>query len=81
MVICTLPMVLIAAWLGSAQYAVYGHYLQTQGSAALHDQHLAATIMWAGCLLAFVVPALRRVWIAQRGGSQHAQSQHAAAPS
>jgi len=55
---CMLPMALIAAWLGTAPDPVYGHYLHTLGPAALGDQHAAATIMWAGCLPAFLVPAL-----------------------
>jgi cytochrome c oxidase assembly factor CtaG len=56
MVACMLPMALIAVWLGTAPVAVYRHYVATVGSAALHDQRVAATIMWAGSLPAFAVP-------------------------
>ncbi len=49
------------------------HYLGEQGaSAALHDQGVAATIMWAGGLPAFLVPALAAVAVGRpvrgRGG-------------
>lgn len=62
MVACMLPMLLIAVWLGRAGHPVYGHYLGTLGPAALHDQRLAATIMWAAALPAFAVPALVRAF-------------------
>jgi putative membrane protein len=55
---CMLPMVLIAVWLAGAHAPVYAHYLRTLGAGALPDQRAAATIMWAGGLLAFAVPAL-----------------------
>jgi cytochrome c oxidase assembly factor CtaG len=57
---CMIPMLLVGAWLGLAPHAVYPHYVAQLGSAALHDQRLAATIMWAGGLPAFAVPALLR---------------------
>jgi cytochrome c oxidase assembly factor CtaG len=53
-----LPMVAIAVWLGTAPDAVYSDYLQALGARALPDQHLAATIMWAGGLPAFLAPLL-----------------------
>jgi putative membrane protein len=55
---CMLPMALIAIWLATARDPVYGHYLGALGPSALHDQRLAATIMWAGGLPGFAVPAL-----------------------
>jgi cytochrome c oxidase assembly factor CtaG len=57
---CMVPMLLVGAWLGLAPHAVYPHYAGSPpaGPAALHDQRLAATIMWAGGLPAFAVPAL-----------------------
>jgi putative membrane protein len=55
---CMLPMVLIAVWLAGAHEPVYGHYLRTLGSAALSDQRAAATVMWAGGLIALAVPVL-----------------------
>lgn len=58
MVACMVPMLLIAVWLGTADNAVYAHYRDTLGPAALGDQRAAATIMWAGGLPAFFVPAL-----------------------
>ncbi len=68
-----LPMLLVAVWLGTAGHVVYAHYLGEQGaSAALHDQGVAATIMWAGGLPAFLVPALAAVAVGRpvrgRGG-------------
>jgi putative membrane protein len=62
MVGCMVPMALIAVWLATASAPVYGHYLDELGPAALHDQRLAATIMWAASLPAFGVPALIR-WL------------------
>jgi hypothetical protein len=53
-----LPMVLIALWLAVAPDAIYGHYLAAAGPQALHDQRLAATIMWSGSLPALAIPAL-----------------------
>jgi putative membrane protein len=55
---CMLPMVAIAVWLGTAPDAVYSHYLHGLGARAVADQHLAATIMWAGGLPAFLAPLL-----------------------
>lgn len=66
MVACTIPMVAVAIWLQSAPDPVYGHYLQALGPSALHDQRLAGTIMWAGGLAAFVVPAVACLRIPQR---------------
>jgi putative membrane protein len=63
---CMLPMVLIAVWLAGAREPVYTHYVRTLGSGALSDQRAAATIMWAGGLLAFAVPALAGVRVAAR---------------
>ncbi|HEY6526309.1 MAG TPA: cytochrome c oxidase assembly protein [Solirubrobacteraceae bacterium] len=59
---CMAPMLLVGAWLGLAPHAVYHHYVEVGASpaAALHDQRLAAVIMWAGGLPAFGVPALLR---------------------
>jgi putative membrane protein len=59
---CMAPMLLVGAWLGLAPHAVYQHYVELGASpaAALHDQRLAATIMWAGGLPAFAVPVLLR---------------------
>jgi cytochrome c oxidase assembly factor CtaG len=57
---CMVPMLVLGAWLGVAPHAVYHHYLAGLGPAALHDQRLAATIMWAGGLPAFALPALLR---------------------
>ena len=59
---CMVPMLLVGGWLGIEPHAVYHHYVAGLGPAALHDQRLAATIMWAGGLPAFAVPAwLRRM--------------------
>jgi cytochrome c oxidase assembly factor CtaG len=60
---CMVPMLLVGAWLGLEPHAVYHHYVglgPTRAAAALHDQRLAATIMWAGGLPAFAVPAMLR---------------------
>jgi putative membrane protein len=59
---CMVPMLLVGAWLGLEPTAVYHHYVVELGRApaALHDQRLAATIMWAGGLPAFAAPALLR---------------------
>jgi len=60
---CMVPMLLVAAWLGFAPHAVYQHYVESapaHPSAALHDQRVAATIMWVGGMPAFAVPALLR---------------------
>ncbi len=66
MVACMVPMTLIAVWLQTAPDVVYGHYLGTLGPSALNDQRLAATIMWAGSLPAFAVPALARAGALRR---------------
>jgi putative membrane protein len=58
MIACMVPMALIALWLGTAPDAVYRHYVAAAGSSALHDQRVAATIMWVGCLPAFAVPVV-----------------------
>ena len=58
MLACMLPMILIALWLANAPNPVYGHYLTGLGPQALDDQSLAATIMWAGGMPAFAIPAL-----------------------
>lgn len=63
MVGCMLPMGLVALWLGAAPDPVYGHYLGTLGPAAMHDQRLAATLMFAGGLPAFLAPALAHMHI------------------
>ena len=55
---CMLPMVAIAVWLETAPGSVYSQYLHALGARALADQHLAATIMWAGGLPAFLAPLL-----------------------
>jgi cytochrome c oxidase assembly factor CtaG len=63
LVACMAPMLVVGAWLGLAPHAVYHHYVEigpAHPSAALHDQRVAATIMWAGGLPAFAVPALFR---------------------
>jgi cytochrome c oxidase assembly factor CtaG len=60
LVACMAPMLVVGAWLGLAPHAVYHHYVADLGPAALHDQRVAATIMWAGGLPAFAVPALLR---------------------
>ncbi|MGZ6627848.1 MAG: cytochrome c oxidase assembly protein [Solirubrobacteraceae bacterium] len=63
---CMVPMLLVAAWLGLAPHAVYQHYVADLGPAALHDQRLAATMMWAGGLPAFAVPAILRCMSSSR---------------
>ncbi|HYB31161.1 MAG TPA: cytochrome c oxidase assembly protein [Solirubrobacteraceae bacterium] len=76
---CMLPMALIALWLGTAPDPVYSHYLHTLGPAALRDQRVAATIMWAGCLPAFGVPALGHVRTLWGRRPMRMRSQRAAA--
>jgi putative membrane protein len=68
---CMVPMLLVGAWLGLAPHAVYQHYVEVgpAPSAALHDQRLAATIMWAGGLPAFAVPAALRYMSSSRRSS------------
>jgi putative membrane protein len=58
---CMLPMVLIAVWLATAHEPIYSHYLRALGSSALSDQRVAATVMWAGSLIALAVPVLAGV--------------------
>lgn len=60
MLACMIPMGLIAAWLSSAPYPVYEHYV-TLGPSALHDQRVAGLIMWVCALPAFAVPAVMRL--------------------
>ena len=74
MIACMLPMALVATWLASASQPVYGHYLQALGPSALHDQRVAATIMWAGGIPAFAVPALRGLRPPQRRRLQQVRS-------
>lgn len=59
-VLCMVPMVLIALWLALEPRPVYAHYLADLRPHALHDQHLAATIMWVSCLPMFAIPAVAR---------------------
>ena len=66
MVVCMIPMALIAIWLQTAPDAVYAHYVGSLGRSALADQHLAATIMWCAGLPALAVPALRHLAPAPR---------------
>jgi putative membrane protein len=70
MVGCMLPMALIALWLAAAPDPVYGHYLGTLGPAVIHDQRLAAAVMFAGSLPAFSVPVLARMHIPTRRRAQ-----------
>jgi putative membrane protein len=74
--VCMLPMLLVAAWLGLAPHAVYQHYVAGLGPAALHDQRVAAAIMWVGGLPALAVPAAMRVRLPRpvAGASPSAQS-------
>jgi cytochrome c oxidase assembly factor CtaG len=64
---CMVPMLVVGAWLGLAPSVVYHHY--AVGPAALHDQRVAATIMWAGGLPAFMIPAALRRTSLPRGRS------------
>ena len=79
MVACMVAMIVIAVWLQTAPNAVYGHYLQTLGPAALGDQRAAAMIMWIGCIPAFAVPALGRIRPPQRRRLTDPQSSRVAA--
>jgi cytochrome c oxidase assembly factor CtaG len=74
MVGCMLPMALIAVWLGAASDPVYGHYLGTLGPAAIHDQRLAAVVMFAGGLPAFSVPVLARMHVPTHRRRAHRRS-------
>lgn len=65
---CMVPMLVVGAWLGLASGVVYPHYVTDLGPAALHDERVAATIMWAGGVPAFLIPAaLRRTSLPRRG--------------
>jgi putative membrane protein len=78
---CMAPMLVVGAWLGLAPHVVYHHYVGELGltrSGALHDQRLAATIMWAGALPAFAVPALLRGMRRRRSATQPAWSRRSA---
>jgi len=66
MVACMVPMAVVAVWLGSASSPVYGHYAGLLGPSALHDQRVAATIMWVAGIPAFAVPALNRLRVPRR---------------
>ncbi len=77
---CMAPMLLVGAWLGLAPHAVYHHYVAELGPAALHDQRVAATIMWAGGLPAFAVPALLRRMSLRRGLPAQAAGWRPSAP-
>ncbi len=70
MLACMVPMLIVALWLGTAGHVVYGHYVDTLGPSALHDQRVAATIMWAGGLPAFLVPALTAIRPSWRGDAR-----------
>lgn len=74
MVACMVPMAVVAAWLSSAPSPVYGHYAGLLGPSALHDQRVAATIMWVAGLPAFAVPALTRLHVPRRAGSARLRS-------
>ena len=64
---CMAPMLIVGAWLGLASGVVYSHYVADLGPAALHDQRVAATIMWAGGLPTFLIgAALRRTSLPTR---------------
>jgi hypothetical protein len=68
-------MALIALWLAAAPNPVYGHYLGTLGTAAIHDQRLAAMVMLVGGLPAFSVPVLARMHKpTRRGAAQPSRS-------
>jgi cytochrome c oxidase assembly factor CtaG len=71
---CMLPMMLVALWLASAPEPLYDHYVVGSASAALQDQRLAATIMWAAGLPAFALPALQRLRLPLRGHRQQART-------
>jgi putative membrane protein len=78
---CMAPMLVLGAWLGLAPHAVYHHYATGVGltrPGALHDQRLAATIMWAGGLPAFAVPALLRGMRRRRSATRPAWSRRSA---
>ncbi len=74
MAACMVPMALVAAWLSSAPSPVYGHYAGLLGPSALHDQRVAATIMWVAGLPAFAVPVLTRLRIPRRARAAQLRS-------
>lgn len=77
MIVCMVPMVLVAVWLTIASHPVYGRYAASLGPAALRDQRLAATIMWVGGLPALAVPVLGRLRIPWRPAFRQVRSQRA----
>jgi putative membrane protein len=79
MVACMLPMAVIALWLGTAPLAVYRHYVSTVGASALHDQRVAATIMWAASLPAFAVPFVAHARVLHERRPTRVRSQRAPA--
>jgi cytochrome c oxidase assembly factor CtaG len=69
MLACMLPMMLVAMWLADAPHPLYSDYVAGPPSSALHDQRIAATIMWVGGIPAFAIPALARIrhpWLNRR---------------
>jgi putative membrane protein len=74
MVACMVPMAVIAAWLSIAPSPVYGHYVALLGPTALHDQRVAAMIMWVAGLPGFAVPALMRARLPGRPSSARLRS-------
>jgi cytochrome c oxidase assembly factor CtaG len=79
MAACMLPMLLIVLWLAGAPTAIYSHYVAGPPHAALQDQRLAATIMWAAGMPAFAIPALTRLRLPRFGHAQRARPQRARA--
>jgi putative membrane protein len=77
MLACMLPMILIALWLATTPRPVYGHYVAELGRQALHDQRLAATIMWIGGVPAFAIPALARARLPRLRHQPHARPHRA----
>jgi len=67
---CMVPMAIVALWLGSASHPLYAHYLEAMGPSALHDQRVAATIMWVGDVLAFAAPAMSSARASRQRRSQ-----------
>jgi cytochrome c oxidase assembly factor CtaG len=70
MAACMVPMLLIAIWLASAPTAIYGDYVSGPPASVLQDQRLAATIMSAGAVPAFAIPALARIRLPRLGRRQ-----------
>ena len=77
MLACMLPMILIALWLATAPDPVYGHYLARLDPGALHNQRLAATIMWIGGVPAFAIPAIARARLPRLRHQQHGRAHRA----